>query len=141
MARSPMQFGSSTLRWGGAASPAAYRMGAAYGRLPISSASGTRGARLLAPWGTAQPKRNPGLRLRTGGGRRVPTQSPDELRMIYPANDPRRWPIQGGKTVIFNQAGKANRHNIIVNNAFVRAGYPQYNSPTYSGSDASYADM
>jgi len=138
-----MQFGSSNLKWGGAASPAAYAMGAAYGRLPRSSASGTArrgGARILAPWGNALPKSGVKLKLRTGGGRSMPTPDPTVFAIQYPANDPRRWPIAGGKIVIWQQAAKANRHNAIVNHAFVRGGYPSYSSPTYSGSDASYAE-
>lgn len=140
----PMQFGSSNLRWGGAASPAAYAMGAAYGRLPRSTASGTSGKglrRILAPWGNAVGLKGPKLKLHTGGGRRVPTPDPLLFAIPYPANDPRRWPIEGGKIVIFQQAAKANRHNAIVNHAFVRSGYPSYSSPTYSGSDASYAEQ
>lgn len=139
-----MQFGSSNLKWGGAASPAAYAMGAAYGRLPVSRASGTArrgGQRILAPWGNAVALPGRKMGLRTGGGRRMPTPNPTLFGMAYPANDPRRWPIAGGKIVIFAQAAKANRQNAIVNHAFVRGGYPSYTSPTYSGSDASYADM
>lgn len=163
----PMQFGRSTIGWGASASPAARAMGAVYGQIPRSVASGTltgrngggragalgaSGAyrRILNPWGNNVPKvsaRNANaigqtpfrLNFAPKGARRMPTQAPDEIRIDYPANDPRRWPIAGGKTLIYNQAEKANRHNAYVNHSFVRGGYAQYNSPTYSGSDESYA--
>jgi hypothetical protein len=155
----PMQFGKSTIGWGASASPAAYAMGRAYGSIPTSRTAGTqrsaRGGgyrRILNPWGNNVPKASAvgangigqskfQLNFKAVGGRRMPIQAPDQIRIDYPANDPRRWPIAGGKTLIFNQAGKANRHNALVNHAYVRAGYGQYNSPTYSGTDAQYAEV
>lgn len=163
----PMQFGRSRIGWGASASPAAYAMGAAYGRLPRSVASGTmtgsgrRGGAahagstnyrtILNPWGNNVPKRSAAgtngigqssFRLSTGkGARRMPSQTQDEIRIDYIPNDPRVWPIAGAKTVIYDQAGKANRHNTIVNNAFVRGGYHQYNSPTVTGTDTDLAKV
>lgn len=151
----PMQFGRSTIGWGASASPAAYAMGAAYGRLPRSRSAGTAPGpgyrRILNPWGNNVPKASAvgansnGItpstsRNRTSGsGRRMGIQDPSEIRIDYPANNPAAWPILGGKRVIFDQAGKANRHNKVVNYAFVRGGYAQYVSPQFVGTDASYA--
>jgi hypothetical protein len=70
------------------------------------------------------------------------TQSPEEIRIDYPANDPRQWPIAGGKIVQFAQAAKANFNNSVVDRAFARAGYPLVQSyPTFTGTDAQYADV
>ena len=139
----PMQFGRSTIGWGASASPAAYAMGRAYGQLPRSRASGTAGGarRILNPWGNNIPKPGPNVNIsRTRpGGRRMPVQSPDEIRIDYPANDPRQWPIQGGKIIQFAPAAKANFNNTVVNHAFTRGGYSPVVSPTYSGTDKSYA--
>lgn len=140
----PMGFGRSTIGWGASASPAAYAMGRAYGSLPVSRAAGTsrtpgNARRILNPWGNNVPKSNK-LNMGIRGGRRMPTAAPDLIRIDYPANDPRCWPIAGGKIVIFNQAEKANRHNAILNHAYVRAGYAQYNSPTVSGTDTHFAN-
>lgn len=151
----PMQFGRSTIGWGASASPAAYAMGRAYGSIPRSAASGTSGAglrRILNPWGNNYPKpsamgansigqtraRNSNIR----GGRRAPTQSSDELRMIYPANDPRLWPIAGGKRIVMFQAAKANFWNTAVDRAFMRGGYElQQSYPIFTGTDQQYADQ
>lgn len=153
--RGPMQFGTSRIGWGASASPAAYAMGRAYGSVPRSRQAGTRTGgpgyrRILNPWGNNIPSPS-GMGLagigrsnfrqgRLRPGRRMPTQAPDEIRIDYPANDPRMWPIEGGKRILLFQAAKANWNNTVVNHAFVRAGYPQVNSPVFSGTDQQYAE-
>lgn len=165
----PMNFGRSQIGWGASSSPAARAAGAVYGQLPRSFASGTMpygrmgggtkgnpgitGAyrRILNPWGNNVPKltaRNTnGIgqtgwapRVRPVGGWKAGAQDPTEISIDYPANDPRMWPIAGGKRIIMFQAAKANFVNKIVDRAFFRGGYDlQQSYPTFTGSDETYA--
>lgn len=166
----PMNFGMSQIGWGASASPAARAMGVTYGQIPrnvvvgnypggrmgggLPGNPGITGSykKILNPWGNNVPKwsatRANGIgqspaygRVKPLGGRKSAAQDPNEIRIDYPANDPRFWPIAGGKIVIWEQAAKANQHNTIVDRAFARGGYAlQQSFPTFSGSDVSYAE-
>jgi hypothetical protein len=84
--------------------------------------------RVLNPWGNnvAQLGRSVAKPTRRGA---VVRPKPDSSlwSMKYPKNDPKQWPVEGGKhgsPSAMTQA-KADWNNRVVNAAYKRAGYPE----------------
>lgn len=95
-----------------------------YGSFPRTSANGLAGgskgtSRILYPSGPFVFPGKPGNRIGGNGGR-TPTPAADLFHINYTPNDPRQWPIEGGKIVQFDLAGKATRRNEQVNFAYAR---------------------
>ena len=101
-----------------------------YGYTPATTGTSRR---LLNPWGNNYDKASArganGVGQTSyrptvaGSARKMPTPDSQIFSMDYTPNLPGEWPIAGGKRVIWDQAGKATRHNAQPDYAFTRLGY------------------